>query len=148
MGRAIIGVVAGYIVMFVVVFVLLTGLYLALGADGAFQEGSFAPSMLWILLMLVVGLAAAIGGGLVCAKIAPGSRAPMALAIVVLVLGLLMSIGAFLPPDPELPTVRSADMSSTEAMMAARTPAWVALLNPIVGAIGVTIGGRMGGRRD
>ena len=43
MGRVIGGVVLGYIAMFAVVFIGLTVIYLLMGADKAFQEGSFTP---------------------------------------------------------------------------------------------------------
>ena len=148
MGRVIGGVIAGYVVILILVVGLLTGIYLALGADRSFQEGTFAPSMTWIVLMFAVGLVAAIVGGLVCAAIAPGTKAPVALVVVVVVLGLLGAIGSFQPPDADQPTVRSADLGSMEAMTSARTPIWVALLNPVVGAIGVMIGARMRGGKS
>ena len=141
--RSVGAVVVGYIVMFIVVFVLLTGIYLALGADGAFQEGSYAPSMLWIGLMFVVGLVAAIAGGFTCAAIARGSKAPIALVVMVLVLGGLSAIPAFMPPDEDQPTARTGEVGNLEAMTRARTPGWVALLNPIVGVIGVMIGAQL-----
>jgi hypothetical protein len=143
MGRVIGGVIAGYVVMFIVVFVLLTGAYLGLGADRAFEEASFTPSMTWLGLMFVVGLVAAIIGGVVCAAIAPNTRAPVALVVVVLVLGAASAIPAFMPPDADQPTVRSGDLSNMDAMMSARTPAWVAIANPVIGAIGVMLGARL-----
>ena len=145
MWRVVGAVIVGYILMFVIVFILLTGLFLAMGTDGAFQEGTFVPSTVWIGLMFVVGLTAAIGGGFVCAAIAPASKAPVALVVVVLVLGVLSAIPAFMPPDADQPTERSGELGNMEAMMQARTPKWVALLNPIVGVLGVMIGARLKG---
>lgn len=61
--RTILGVIVGYIAMFVIVVGLLFGLYAILGQDGSFEPGTFEPSMLWLVLMFIVGLVASIVGG-------------------------------------------------------------------------------------
>jgi hypothetical protein len=88
--------------------------------------------------MSVVGLIAGILGGWVCAIIARTKRGANALAIVVLALGLLMAIPAFLAEPVTEP--RGSDVSSMDAMMKAQTPPWITVVNPIIGAIGVLIG--------
>ncbi len=70
MGKMIGSAVAGYIVMFLTVFVLFSIAYLLLGASGAFQEGSWEPSGIWIVLSIVLGIVAGIAGGYVSAAIA------------------------------------------------------------------------------
>ncbi|MEK7831056.1 MAG: hypothetical protein AAB401_08220 [Acidobacteriota bacterium] len=136
------GVVVGYIVMFILVFAIFTTAYLAMGADGAFKTGSYEVSTLWLVLSFAVGLIAAIAGGFVCALIAPNSKAPLALAGLVIILGLLSAIPALMPNDTR-PQVRTADVGNMEAMMNARQPVWVFLLNPLIGAVGVMLGSRM-----
>lgn len=66
----------------------------------------------------------------------------MALAGLVIVLGLLTAIPVLMANDPR-PNVRDASVGNMEAMMNARQPAWIALLNPLIGAVGVMLGSRM-----
>jgi len=120
------GVVVGYAAMFVVMFIVFTGAFVLLGADGAFKEGSFEPSMVWIALSLVVGFVTALMGGWVCTKIAPSQGALMAMA--------------------EDPGARTDELSSMEAMMQAVTPVWVAAANVVVGVLGVWAGGKGGAK--
>lgn len=138
MGRKIAGVIVGYIIMFVMCMVVFFGAYMAMGADRAFKPASYEPSMMWLALMVIVGIVAAILGGWVCAMIAESAGAAKVLAVVVIVLGLLMAIPTFIANPPTEP--RTADVSSTDAMMRAQTPPWIAVLNPVIGAIGVMIG--------
>ncbi|HRJ49357.1 MAG TPA: hypothetical protein PKU91_02415, partial [Phycisphaerales bacterium] len=91
MFRAIAGVIVGYIVMGLIVFVGLTAAYFALGADRAFMPGSLVISGLWVGVMVVVGIVAAIAGGAVCALIARRPMPVKVLAGIVLALGLIMA---------------------------------------------------------
>lgn len=141
--RAIGAVVLGYIVMVVVVFATFTGAYFAMGADGAFKPGSYDVSGLWLVASFVLGIVAAVAGGFVAAAIARGGKAPMVLAGIVLVLGLLSAIPVLMSDEP--PAVREGTVGNIEAMQNARQPGWVALLNPFVGALGVVIGARLKG---
>jgi len=139
--RTILGVIVGYIVMGVIVMVGLTALYLALGVDFAFREASYEPSIMWILCMFVIGVVAAVVGGMVCRMIGRSETSTAALVAVVLLLG---GLSAVLTMSSEAPTEpRSEEFSSMEAMQQAQTPAWVLIANPIVGVFGVVLGGAM-----
>ncbi|CAN5740350.1 hypothetical protein BH23PLA1_BH23PLA1_39530 [soil metagenome] len=143
MGRAILSVIAGYLTMAVLVFVMFTAAYLALGADRAFRPGSYEVSGSWLVLSFVVSLGAAIAGGAVCAAIARrNAMAPKALAAIVLVLGFLSAVPTVQARGEPLPE-RTAAVGNTEAMMNARMPVWVALSNPIIGVLGVIAGSRL-----
>lgn len=139
--RAIVGVVVGYIAMAVFIFATFSIAYLTMGTDGAFRANSFDPSTLWVVTSFILGFIGAIVGGFVCAMIAKASRAPIVLAGLVLVLGLLIAIPVLTASDA--PKVRTGDIGNIEAMQNARQPAWVALLNPLVGAAGVIVGARL-----
>jgi hypothetical protein len=139
MGRAILAVVLGYLTMFVIVFVCFTGAYLGLGADGAFEEGTYAPSIIWLAMSIVVGFVAACFGGNVCARVASRPRPLYALAVLILLFGALSAAGAMMEGGE--PGVRSGDVGNFEAMTKAVMPAWIAILNSIIGAIGVFMGG-------
>lgn len=139
--RTIGAVIGGYVVMFVLVFTTFSAAYLTLGADGAFHPGTYDVSVLWLAMSTVLSVLAAVAGGLVCAIISRGGKGPPALAILVFVLGLAMAAPVTLsPPSSE---ARSADVPNMEAMMKAKSPVWVALLNPMIGAVGVLAGARL-----
>lgn len=142
--RTIFGVILGYITMAVLVFVTFTAIYLAIGADKAFEPGTYDPSVLWIVIMFAVGLGAGIAGGYVSATVARQMWAPKVLALLVLVLGLLFALPAALATKDK-PNTRAGDVSNFDAMQEARTPTWVALLNPVVGVAGVLLGARLRG---
>lgn len=141
MARKIIGVIVGYITMFVFVFLSFTILFLIIGPDGAFQMGSYQVSTIWIILSFVLGFIAAILGGLVCVLIAKERKIALWLAGIVLVLGFLLAIPAL--GEAELNTVREGNVDNIEAMQNAKQPPITLILNPIIGAIGVLAGSRL-----
>jgi len=142
--RRILAVIAGYVAMFVIVVAALTAAYFALGTDASFKEGSFEPSVAWLVVMMVVGLGAAVVGGLVCRAVGKTDGAVTALILVVLILGLAQAIAtAAAPAPPPEDLVRTGELSNLEAMQKARTPLWVAIANPIIGAVGVYVGGML-----
>ena len=148
--RAILGVVFGYAVMVVVVMTAFFAAFRILRADGVFQANSFEISWTWIVVSFVLGFAAAVLGGLACALIAsPGSKAPLALVAVVLVLGLVSAIFAIAATDATAPAVREGEVGYLDVMQKVKQPIWIPLLNPIVGAAGVLAGARLvRGRRS
>jgi hypothetical protein len=80
MGRAIAGVVVGYVAMIAVVLATLSAAYLGMGQDRAFEPGTHEPSGLWLVVSFALGLLAAGLGGFVCARISRGEKAPPVLA--------------------------------------------------------------------
>ncbi len=141
--RAIVAVIVAYVVMFLLIFLTFTGIYLLLGADRAFRPGSYEASNLWLGIAFGVNLIVAIIGGLICAAIAKGGKAPLALAIVVFVLGLLLAIPSLMAQKANPNMVRTGSVSNLEAMQRAREPTWVPFTFPFIGAIGVLIGGKL-----
>jgi len=140
MGRVIGAAVVGYAVTFLVLFILFTGAYVLLGPDRAFQPESYDVSMLWNTLGVVVSFVAALIGGMVSVAIARDSRGPKALAVLVLMIGILFAIPVMRQAPNSEP--RTAAVGNMEAMGKARQPLWAALLNPVIGVLGVMIGGR------
>jgi magnesium-transporting ATPase (P-type) len=139
--RSILGIILGYAVIFVFVFVTFTVAYLVMGADRAFKPGSYDVSTMWIVTSLVLGLVAAILGGWTCAAIARSGKAPKVLAGIVLVLSVLVAIPELSASKEDPPPVRTGDVSNMEAMMMVKQPPVVLLANPLVGMVGVLIGG-------
>jgi hypothetical protein len=143
--RAILAVIVSYVLMFVLIFLAFTGVYMVLRADGAFKPGSFEASTAWIGIAFAVNFVVAVIGGMVCAAIAKGGKAPIVLAIIVFVLGMLLAIPSLMVKKADV--VRVGDVPMFEAMQKAKEPPWVPLTFPFVGAIGVLLGGKLKGRR-
>jgi hypothetical protein len=147
MVRFIAAIVVGYLVMLVLVFVLFTAAYPLFGVDRLFEPGTYHAATGWIAMSFVIGLTAAMSGGQTAARIAPKTQAPLWLATVVLVLGGLMAIPVAMSADSNRGGVRPPTATMSDAMAHAQQPLWVALLNPLVGAVGVLIGAGPPGRR-
>ena len=143
MVRNILGVVLGYVAMFAFVFITFTILYFILGADGAFESGTYEVSIIWIIISFILGLVAALLGGYLCVLISKNQKAALVLAGLVLVLGIAMAIPALNDSTNEVQEMRIADVPNMEAMQKAKQPPIVLLLNPIIGALGVFAGSKL-----
>ncbi len=145
MWRNISAVIVGYVVMFAVAFTTFSVAFLIVGTDGAFEEGSYEVTSLWLVISFVLGLMVAVAGGYTCAIVARGSKAPLALIGLILIVGLLMAYPVLTASDDSLPETRVADVSNFEAMQKGIQPPWVALVNPFIGVIGVFVGSKLRG---
>jgi hypothetical protein len=141
MVRTIGSIVVGYLAMALVVFAGLTLAYLVVGPDRAFRPGVFDVSPLWVAISIVVGFGAAFLGGWLARRISGTVRGPQLLAGLVVILGLALALPALLG-DPAAAGMRADALGPFDAMMQAQTPLWLMLLNPVIGAIGVLVGGR------
>lgn len=142
MGRAIVSVVVGYVVMFATIFLTFSGLYFVLGQERSFEPGSFDPSVLWNVVSFALGAVAAVVGGYVCSRIARTATPPKVLAGLVLVIGFLSAVPVLMAaatPAKE----RTGDVGNLDAMTQAKQPAWVAVANPFLGFVFVLVGARL-----
>ena len=147
MVRSIIAVVVSYISMFVLNFLGFMGLYAIVGPQHAFKPRLYLASNRWILMGVAVMLISGIIAGLICAAIARGRKATLALAGLILVVGLLLAIPAVMKSRANAGMVRVGDVTSMEAMEKATWPVWAPLVFPFVSAIGAVIGGKLKKRR-
>jgi hypothetical protein len=142
MARTIVAIIVSYVAMFALTFLAFTAEYALLGADHAFKPRSFVASNRWIAAAFVINFVVAVIGGFICAMIARGGKAPLVLAIVVFVLGLLFAIPSLMVPHTG--AVRATnDIPMFEAMQKAEEPRWVPFTFPIVGVVGVLLGGKL-----
>lgn len=133
-------VLAGYLTMFALVFLSLTGAYLGMGTDRAFKPDSYDVTALWIVTSTVLSVMAALAGGWVAARISPDRRTPVALALFVFLLGIALAVPAINAPVDPSTMVRDGSVANLDAMMRAKSPTWIMLLNPIIGALGALFG--------
>src|SRR5262245_33040708 len=142
--RHALAVVVGYLAMAGVAIGALTGAYAWLGADVAFLPGSFELSRRWVLISLAIGIVAALVGGAVCAWIARAARAARAVLMLALLLLLAGLAFALLEGDKPLPGPRLGPITHEEALTNLRQPRWMTFALPVVGAVSVLAGGRVG----
>jgi uncharacterized membrane protein YeaQ/YmgE (transglycosylase-associated protein family) len=140
MVRKILGAIAGYLVFSICLFLLFSALYLAMGPDRAFLPAKYDPTMLWTVGAFILGFIAAVIGGFVAALIGRSGAAKI-MAGIVLLIGAIVVVMIIKENKPD--EVRTGDVPNMEAMMKAREPLWVAVVNPILGAIGVLVGGSL-----
>ncbi|HBB94905.1 MAG TPA: hypothetical protein DC054_05900, partial [Blastocatellia bacterium] len=108
----------------------------------AFKAGIYEASTSWIGIAFVVNIVVAIIGGLICALIAKGGRAPLALAILAVVLGLVVAVADMNKGKKNGGMVRTANTPNMEAVQKAYWPIWVPFTFPLTSAIGILIGGK------
>jgi hypothetical protein len=143
MARSIIGVIVGYVVMFILHVAAFMTIYTVMGPDWSFKPASYQASTRWIVTGFAVILIAGIIAGLVCALIAKGGKAPMVLAGVILVLGLALTAVARSKRSVDAHELRSGNVPNMEAMSKAQNPTWVIFLGPVISAVGAAIGGKL-----
>ena len=150
--RALLGVIAGYAVMAIIVLVSLTIAWGLTGPSFAYKPGTTHVTLAWIGLNLPLSSIAAIAGGYVTNRIAPtDSLLPVkVLAGILLVVGLIMAVAHVLT-DQSI-SQQLTENISTEGMSAfsgsseAVQPIWYNFLIPFIGAAGVLVGGYLGRR--
>lgn len=135
------GAIAGYIVMAIFVVATFAVAFPVLGISRLFAEGTYEASLTWITLSLVLGLVGALLGGWVAGYVSPKAHAVPTLAGLVLVFG-LFSAQAAQNEDVPRGGPRGPDATMTDVMTHARQPTWITFVNPLLGAVGVLIGGR------
>jgi hypothetical protein len=143
MARSIIAVIVGYVLMFLLNFAGFVTMYAVMGPEQAFEPGLYLASTKWIAVAFVMILISGVIAGLVCAVIARGGRAPLALAIAVVVLGLLLAIPGMMKAQVNSKLVRTGDVPSMQAAQLAYWPMWCPFTFPFVSAVGVLLGGKL-----
>ena len=141
--RAILAVVTSYVAMFVLAFIGFACAFLIVGPEVAFKPGLYEAATTWIAIAFFINIIDALIGGFLCALIAKGSRAPFALAIVVIALGLAVAVADMNKGKMNAGVVRSVNTPQLEAIQKAYWPVWVPFAFPFTGGLGVLIGARL-----
>ena len=144
MGRNILAVILGFIVMGLIIFTIQFGSFFVLGADKTYQPESFELSALYLFIWAVSGLAAAMAGGVVCAKISKHSKgAVLSMIVVMIVFSVFQLVGVLMQPKLTAEeSVRTPELTNEQIMDRGQRamPVWIVVANPIVGAIGIIAG--------
>jgi hypothetical protein len=137
--KAVLGVALGYIAMAIIVTLLCLGGFVALGVDRFFQPDSYEVSRLWLGVSVLISICSAVLGGYLCAAISRRMGACKVLALIVFALGILFC----LPKMREDTNWRAGEVPAWQVMNLAQMPAWMYIVTPVVGAIGVLLGARI-----
>ena len=143
MVRSVLGVILGYLVMFALQFAAFMTIYTVMGADWSFKPASYHASTRWTLMQFTVVFVTAALAGLICALISKGGKAPLGLAIVVIVIGFTLGALHIATQPADVGEVRGSNVPNLVAMTKARHPTWVIFLGPVIGAVGVLAGGKL-----
>ena len=144
MGRKILAVILGYVVMAVVIMGGLTVVYFALGQDTVFEAGTYKVTGLWIVVWALASVVAALAGGFVCAKIGKTKGAVISLLVLIAVLGAANTAYMMSRETPVEDLIRVGDTPSMEAMTKAQAPTWMYIAEPLIGVIGAMFGASLG----
>ena len=139
--KSIVGIIVGYVAIFAVAFVAYTAAYLGLGAERAFEPGTYALSGTWIGLMFAITIISGLVGGLTCAAISKSRTAGLVFALIVFVLGFVFELPNIM--GDHTPKARTGDVPNMEAMGKAQPPLWLCLVNPFLAGAAVLMGARM-----
>lgn len=143
MVRNILGAVAGYVAMVVVVMLGIGLVWMVVEGKGAFDGEGPHPSTIWVVCNIVFGFVAALAGGFVARKIGHSITPVKILVALLLVFGAYFAITAessYAKREPVNKPV--AEMTFMEAGQHARNPTWYLFVIPLVGVAGALIGGR------
>ena len=141
--KSIIAIIVSYVVGSLVFFALVTGLFFLLGVERVFEPDSYEVSSIWVALTLIVSLLGAMVTGYVCLSISHSWRTVQVLALLVLMFTSISCIVQMRRINPDAPNIRAGDVDYFNAFKLGVPPRWLAFVNPIVGCMGVLIGGRI-----
>src|ERR1044071_2257499 len=139
MARSIIGVIVGYLVMFILQVAAFMTIYTVVGPDWSFKPASYQASTRWTVMQFAVIFVTAAIAGLICALISKGGKAPLVLAVVALAIGFALGALHIATQPADTHELRTASVPNLEAMTKARHPVWVIFAGPVIAAIGIGI---------
>lgn len=140
MGRAILSVVVGYVVMAIIVACTFGVLMAILGADGTYKPGTYWTTNTFNAIVLAGGTVGAVIGGFICMLIVKSQRPVHVLAGLVLLIGLASAVMNMGKPDPTPP---AGVPTFEEGSSRGKEPVWFSFTIAIAGPVGLLIGGRL-----
>lgn len=148
--RSVIAVVVGYVVLAAVIMTCFMIGPRLLGLERVFEPGRYEATALWTGIAMVLSLMGALVGGAVCGAIARSSRPVFVLAGLLALMGLAMAFAQKAPdaaPPPRTPDMPWSTVMEN-AMKHSREPLITRITNPLLGFVGVIVGGMLTARRQ
>ena len=141
--RIIAGIIVGWIVMAVLVMATFGITMMVLGLENIVQPDSYWTTDTFNIIVLVGGFLAAIVGGMVCKVIARDSKATLALAAIVLIMGTVSAVTNMNKPEPPPrpgPPTGSGRPTMQDMMTHGKEPNWFGFATTVLGVAGLVIG--------
>lgn len=140
--RTVAAVIVGYIVIVIFVMVTFSVTWMLLGPSQAFKSGTVEVTTKWLAIAIPLSLIAAVLGGVTAATISRSGTGVKALALFVVVLGLIFAVINMTSTRPAPPKPIS-ELATMEAASYAKAPMWYDFTIPFLGGLGVWIGGAL-----
>lgn len=140
--RTILAVIGSLILLNVIFIGVMAGAWMVLGPDRAFRPGSWVTTGTWLAVLLGAIVLASVIAGAACHGLAGRANAPVHLAIIVLLAGVLRAATP-VPTPPAGAADRADSVPMRQAITNARPPGWYLWANAFIGPVGVLIGGTL-----
>jgi hypothetical protein len=137
--RIVLAVVAAFLFMSIFVFVLSIAPWYLLGIDHVLESGRFDTAVWVDIYSIVVAFVGALLGGIIARKVGGSATAVFALAVIGFAGGVVNAVGQRSKPEPG---PRDGGSTVMQAVTARKEPIWLALSIPVLGVIGVLVGGQ------
>jgi hypothetical protein len=137
--RSILAVIVAYVAMSALVMAGFSGLLFGVGIDGLLEPGTWKGNTLMCIAAPGITVACGLFGGWLCTKIARRRTPVLVLAGLVLGFGMMTAYFTLQKPEPTGPRPQGTTLK--QFMEQGREPTWFALLNPVLGAAAVLLGG-------
>lgn len=142
--RIVLAVIIAFIAMSVFVFALSIAPWYVYGVDGVLEPERFDTTAIITAYSLVISFLGAVIGGFIVKRIGRSMTGVVVLAVLCVIGGAINAIGQMYKPDPP---ARQSGVTTVEAMQQRKEPTWYTLLIPLIGVVGVMIGGRGNGKK-
>jgi hypothetical protein len=138
-----VGVVLGYLVTMILIFLGLGAIMTLAGIDFCYEGNSWVASREFCVTTFFVGIVAAFAGGFVAMRIG-GTGAIVILCLFVALLGTAGALGLTKPADDarfaDRPETRPSELTMIEAAGWSETPNWCEWVNVGIGVVGTALG--------
>lgn len=137
MGRGSLAVLAGFLAMSGAAFISFTVAFFLM--SDRVRPPPLEPSQSWAAVSALLGLLAALIGGVVCGGLSSGWVPSWVLAGLAVVIGFVYASAclAWGEPGP-----RALDQGTLESQLGLRSPTWLLCANPILDVVGIILGAR------
>lgn len=142
MGKSIAGALVGLISMFVASLIIILPLCFVIGTSGILEPETFAPTTIWLAILLVTGGLAWFLGGVITKVIAKDN---LGTYILIGIIVLLSSLPLLSQSEPDLSKMPKPTMEMSPLMAISwsqiNAPDWLKFVSPLISILGAFLGG-------
>ncbi len=140
--RAFAGVLLGYVALTSAIVLFPRLIHSVLSFDDLFQPASFAPTPLFIALILCFAAGSALVAGYLCRMVARNRKPVLLFAAIIGIMCFFTAIFALTVPNAQpQPRTGSETLDVVQGQVMSQQPTWVTLGQPVLVVAGILIGG-------